>query len=314
MDQLPITERTAETVEQALCEELVRGDELIAAARPVLRHLLATDDRGWFSDERIARVRGMMLDVAHQLLFAEAEEADIRDRAGFVAANEDVLVEALCEDSALLTHAHALALEAELAERLRVRKGIDSVLSPLIEDLAAGRDGAMAGLAMNVLAAQARFLQHCRRMELPLRELPGDVFHEVLLVLRSQGASEVAEDRLREAYEEAAGRLALTARLFLGLGPQVSRALSIEHAGLAIFTTALAMASGQERDPAMLSLVDRRYARFALALRAVGLDEPAVAEQFLCLDLEATLPDGFGLIGAERAAALLAAARTEAAF
>ena len=70
-----MTEQTAESVEQVLRDELVRGDAVIASARPVLRHLLASEDSALFSDEMIARVRGMVLDVAQQLLLAQAAAA-----------------------------------------------------------------------------------------------------------------------------------------------------------------------------------------------------------------------------------------------
>jgi hypothetical protein len=312
-----MTDPTAESVERVLREELARGDATIATTRPILRHLLANDDHALFSDEMIARVRGMMLDVAGQLLFAEASAAEARDRAGYVAERRDALAQALLEDCAFLAHAHALALEAQLAERLQARSGIDAVLSPLVQELAASRDEATAGLAMTVLAAEARFLQHCRRMELPLGELPGDLFHKALLLLRSHGeaeTSEQAERALRESYEEGAGRLGLVARLVMGMGGRAVRALAIDHAGLAIFATALAMASGQERDLAVLSFADRQYARLALALRAAGLKPQAVEEQFLYLHPEIALPEGFEMLGADRAAAVLAASQPVAAL
>ena len=310
-----MTEPTADSVEQLLREELARGDVTIATTRPILRHLLANDDHALFSDEMIARVRGMMLDVAGQLLFAEATVAEARDRAAYVAERRDALAQALFEDTAFLAHAHALALEAQLAERLQVRSGIDAVLSPLVQELAASRDEVAAGLAMTVLAAEARFLQHCRRMELPLGELPGDLFHKALLLLRAHGGGQTAEQaerQLRDAYEEAAGRLALLARLVMAMGGRAVRALAIDHAGLAIFATALAMASGQERDLAVLSFADRQFARLALALRAAGLKPRAVEEQFLFLHPEIALPEGFEMLAADRAAALLAASQPEA--
>ena len=70
-----------EPVEQALRDELARGDALIAGARPILRHLLAEHDRALFNEELVARVRGMMLDLARQLLFVQTEVANAPDRA-----------------------------------------------------------------------------------------------------------------------------------------------------------------------------------------------------------------------------------------
>src|SRR5688572_25865009 len=133
MNEAAMSEQTVESVEQVLRDELGRGDAMIATARPILRHLLATDDHALFSDEVIARVRGMMLSVAGQLLFAQAEAAEARDRAGYVAERQDELAQALFEDTAFLAHAHALVLEAQLAERLQARSGIDPVLPPLVQ-------------------------------------------------------------------------------------------------------------------------------------------------------------------------------------
>src|SRR6187401_3595333 len=99
-----MTEQTAESVEQVMHDELARGDAMIAAARPILRHLLANDDTGLFSDEMIARVRGMMLDVAEQLLFVQAGAAEVRDRPAYVGERQDELAQALFEDSDFLSH------------------------------------------------------------------------------------------------------------------------------------------------------------------------------------------------------------------
>jgi hypothetical protein len=260
-----------------------------------------------------------MLSVAGQLLFAQAEAAEARDRAGYVTERQDELAQALFEDTAFLAHAHALVLEAQIAERLQARSGIDSVLPPLVQECAASKDGAAAGLSMAVLAAQARFAQHCRRMELPLGELPGDLFHKALQLLGQcagddSAAAELAERQLRDSYDEAAGRLGLIARLVMGMGSTAVRALAINHAGLAIFATALSMASRQERDLVVLSFADRQFARLALALRAAGLKQQAVEEQFLYLHPEVALPDGFEMVRSDRAAALLAASQPEAAF
>ena len=314
-----MSEPAAETVERTLHDELVEGDAMIAATRPILRHLLANDDAGLFNDETIARVRGLLLNLADQLLFAQAAAAQQRDRPAYVAERQDDLARTLFGDPSFLAHAHALTVEAQLVERLQARSGIDPVLTPLIQELAASKDAAAASLAMSVLAAQARFQQHWRRMELPLGELPGDLFHRALMALREhasddeQAAVEAAERQLRDDYQEAAGRLALIARLVIGMGQKAPRALAIDHAGLAIFTTALSMASGQERDLVVLSFSERQYARLALSLCAAGLKEQAVLEQFLVLHPDVSLPAGFETLRADRALALLAASQPEAA-
>jgi len=284
-----------------------------------LRHLLTNDDEALFSDEIVARIRGMARDIGRQLLEAQAEAAGLDDRTAFTRERQDALAQSLCEDAGFLAHAHALAIEAQLLERLSVRTAMDPILTPLVQELAAGSNAAVAGLAMTVLAAQARFVQYHRRMELPLRDLPAELFHKALLALRNEPgehaeAAEAAERVLRAGYTEADGRQALLARLVTGMDSRAVRALAIDHAGLSIFATALAMASGQERDLAVLSLGGRQFARLALSLRATGLAPSAVEAQFLYLHPDVALPEGFELLRADSAAALLTAAPREAVF
>jgi hypothetical protein len=97
------------------------------------------------------------------------------------------------------------------------------------------------------------------------------------------------------------------------MGQDATRALAIDHAGLGLFATALSMASGQERDLVLLSFAERRHARLALSLRAAGLMQQATVEQFLLLHPDRALPDGFEILGADRAVALLAASGPEPA-
>jgi len=313
-----MTEQTAESVEQVLRDELVRGDAVIAAARPILRHLLASEDSALFSDEMIARVRGMVLDVAQQQLLAQAAAADAQDRSGYVAARHDALAHALLADTAMVAHAHALALEAHLAGQLQTRDGIDPVLTPLVEELASAHAPETAELAIAVLAAQARFQQHCRRMELPVSELPGELFHRALVLLRKQAgavddpAAERAEARLRAAYDEAGGRIGLIARLATRLGPEFGRALAVDRAGLAIFATALSVATGQERDLVVISLADVHGAQRERETRAAGLGQQSAIEQLLHFRPGIALPSGFEQLGSDRAGELLAASVPEA--
>ena len=307
-----LAEPTLEAVETRLRDELAQGDAMLATATPILRHLLVSEDRALFSDEVVARVRGMLTDVARQLLRAQADAARIAEREPFVAEREDGLVERLADEPAFLAHVHALTIEARLALQLQARSNVDSVLCPLLQELVASRDEAMAGSAMAALAAQARFIQHHRRMTLPLGELPGDLLHTALLALRGASAERedaaiAAERGLRDSFDESRGRLALLSHLVMRMGKTAPRALNVDHAGLAIFATALAMASGANRDTTVVSFSDRQFARLALAMRAAGLKQPAVEEQFLYFHPDVTLPDGFGKLSADRAAMLLAA-------
>ena len=167
---------------------------------------------------------------------------------------------------------------------------------------------------MGVLSAQARFIQGVERMALPVGEMPGDLLHRALLVMRSV-AEEVGDDeeivaaaerKLRDGFDEANSRLGQITRLLTRMGDKAVKALDIDHAGVAVFASALAMASGQQRDLAVLSFTDRQFARLALALRASGLKPKDVEEQFLYLHPEITMPDGFDTLGADCAATLLA--------
>jgi hypothetical protein len=281
--------------------------------------LLANDDHSLFSDEIVARVRGMIEHLSAQLLHALADALGLEDRQSLIAERRDAFVESFFGHPALLGHCHALALEWQLTERLQARNGVDPVLSPLLQALIASNDADTGSLAMTSLAAQARFVQAQRRMELPLGELPGDLFHAALITLRAQaGEAEdlpaaAAEAALRAKFDEANNRLGLLARLVTGMGSGAIAALEIDHAGVAIFLTALAIGSAQDRDLATLSTNDRQLARLALALRAAGLKPQAVEEQFLYLHPDTALPQGFEELRADRAAALLSASAPHAA-
>ena len=55
-------------VESVLRTDLAQGDAVLGTIAPILRHLVATDDSSVFSDEIIARVRGVIADIARQLM------------------------------------------------------------------------------------------------------------------------------------------------------------------------------------------------------------------------------------------------------
>ncbi|MEN7537097.1 hypothetical protein [Aurantiacibacter flavus] len=301
-------------VEDVMRFELARGDALLASAQPVLSHLLTSGDQVQFGDEIIARIRGMANHAARQLLDAVAEADDTLDRDALLARHAEALAEAILGDGGFLSHAHALALEIHWADKLHHRCGLDAVLTPFLQELAASPDGEIASAAMHVMAAQARFVQQQRRMELALGELPGDLFHRLLLAMRGcdelpEPAGEQAEAHLRSTFDEAKGRAGHMARLLLALGHKADRALAIDHAGLALFASALALASGLSREHAIYALGENQLARLALALRAAGLPQSALEAQFLLLHPEITLPPGFDGLSAERAAALLTLAQ-----
>lgn len=303
----------ANSIESVLREELAHGDAMLGTIAPVLRHLVANDDHFVFGDDIIARVRGMLADIARQLLegLAAAEQTDSR------AADEEkveLLAAAVSGVPGFLGHLHALALEWQLTARLQVRLAVDPVLPPLLQALIASPDPDTASMAMKLLASQARFCQAQRRMRLALGELPGDMLHGALLAMRALAGSEPevnehaaqAEASIRARYDEGASRLGLISRLVTGMGGGAVAALSISHAGPAIFLTALSLASGHDRDLAVLSTSEGQQARLILALRAAGLRPKAVEEQFLAIHPDVALPEGIAELGSERAAAILA--------
>ena len=156
-------------VEGILRGELARSDRALAGVGPVLRHLLVSEGQSLLSDAVVARVRGMLSNLAAQMLGNSAAVGVLDEAAGRLA-----------EDAALLGHLHALALESQLTERFAHRLSLDPVLSPLLQELIAADEPAVATLAMNSLTAQARFIQGQRRMELPLSELPAHLLDKVL--------------------------------------------------------------------------------------------------------------------------------------
>jgi len=198
-----------------------------------------------------------------------------------------------------------------LTQRLHARLGLDAVLSPLLQALIASPDAATAGAGMSLLAAQARFTQAQRRMQLPLGELPADLLHTALVALRgrselSLAQIDAAERRICEKFDEGRSRLGLMTRLILGMGGGAHVALSVDHAGAALFLTALGIANGQDRALAVISTNEVQVARLSLALSAAGLKAPAIEEQFLALHPDIALPEGFEAIVPDRAAAMLA--------
>ena len=288
---------SANSVEAILRAELAAGDTAAVNSAPILRHLLDNGANSMFSDAIVAGVRGMLNDLARQLLDARVRASGELERLDH-----------------LLGHVHALACEWQLTQQLHARLALDPVLSPLLQAQMASTDPDTASLAMKLLAAQARFCQEQRRMQLTLTELPGDLLHGALVAMRAltriedDSEAAAAEAAIRLEFHEARTRLGLASRLISGMGGGALAALSIAHAGTALFLTALALASGQDRDLAVMSVNETQLARLSLSLRASGLKQPAVEEQFLALHPDIALPDGFEQLSPDQAAALLAAA------
>lgn len=312
----PADDQTAEALLRA---DLARGDAMADSVLPILQYLLAAEDSALFSDEILARVRGMVADLARQIVEQlYLGEAD----AGQFAEDLEDLSRTFMADALLLSHIHSMALEWQMTERLQGRLALDPVVSPLVQAMLASAEGPIHGLAVSWLAAQARWCQAQRGMSLPLGELPGDLLHRVLLAVRGmmavrggtlrKAAAErlaAAETGIRRRYDEGATRLGLASRLLTGLGGASHIALSVGHAGVALFFTALATGSGLRREAAVLATHEAQLARLALALRAAGLNAPDIEKQFLAIHPEAMLPEGFERLGVDVAVSILASGR-----
>lgn len=303
-----MTQSSEVSAELALRNGLAEGDMAIGSIGPVLGHLLASRQHALFSEETVSRVRGMVSDLARQLVFAEAIRAG-RPEASMPAEEElSSVLQALLTNTRLVSHCHALAIEGQLSTRLERELAVDPVLSPLLQALIASDDNATASTAMAALASQARFVQSQRRMELPVAELPADLFDQILQERAADGAipSAATIDILREEYHESATRLGLFSRLVAGMGAGARAALSIRHAGIALFLSSLSATNRYDRNLAIIATSERQGARLALSLRAAGLKAQEIEEQFLYLHPETYLPEGLDGVTVDRASAVLA--------
>lgn len=297
-----------------LRQSLAQADGLLAEARPILRHLLHGDDASLLNDEIVARVRGLLASLGAQLAKALWQGTQTSLSSQDIAAQFTI---ALGERAALLTHLHCAALEWQLAERMEQGLALDPVLPPLLQARIGAEDPAIAATATAMLAAQARFGQAMRRMELALEELPADLFHLALATMRvvAQDAGQAdpamadrvsaAEAHLRRHYEERETRLGLIERVIIALREDAGQALSIERAGVALFLTALAIGSGQDRDAAILATAESQVLRLALSLKVCGLAGEALAAQVLAIHPRAVVPDALDRVLPEQAARLL---------
>ncbi|HKT86286.1 MAG TPA: hypothetical protein VJQ77_09400 [Novosphingobium sp.] len=290
-------------LETVIGHELARGDAVAESARPALRQLVLADGSLPETEEVVARIRGMLEGIAITLVDALPQPAVV------VGA----LTHTLIDTPALLSHLRAVALEWRIAEELQMRLALDPVVSPLLEELVSHGDAALRDLARKFLAAQARWCHLQRTMRLSLTELPDELFHAVILILRAQaaqhsGAAEraaQAEAELRRRHDEADRRIDLASRLVSKLGDGAKTALSLNRAGTALFLTALALGSGQDREAVAVWTEEAQLSRLALSLRSAGLSSSDAERQLLALHPAMTLPPGFGALDEALALALL---------
>ena len=283
----------ADPAEHPLRAALARGDRLAARSAPALHHLLAAEDRRLLDEAIVAQVGGMIADIADQL--ADGDEPYLGDQ--------------LLALEPLRAHCHALALEWRLALRLESDRALDPVLSPVLQALVAAQEPGIAQLAMAALAAQARFAQAQRRMQLPLGELPAEIFHATLLAARQtlpKGFEEHERD-VRGEFDEGAGRLALFARLASEVLD--ARLLVLDEAGVALWLSALARQAGESRERTAGAAADAQLGRLLLTLRAAGLAPGEAERQALLVEPDAALPRGLHDVGTREAAQWLAEAQ-----
>jgi hypothetical protein len=280
-----------DSLESSLRLELTRGGSVVGAVGPVLRHLVQHGDGGLFADGVIAQVRACLHDLARQL-------------AGDDAQRVDPLAAALVDVPGILGHLHGLALEWAMTCRLQERLGIDPVLSPLLQSLIASSEPETSARAMALLAAQARFVRSGRRLQLPLRELPAELWQGAVEALRGLGGE------FSQVHDEASTRAGLLARLVSGMGSGAVAGLALGHAGVAIFATCLAYLGphwhDRARDGAILAMQEGQELRLAVALRAAGLKMGSVEENLLALHPGASLSWGMVRLSVERAGEILA--------
>ncbi len=312
------TDTPSGAIETLLRDDLFHADQALIHMSPILRHLLSNDDSSIFSDEVIARVRGMLADLARQLVQALGEAAGHADAAAWAREAGPGLAEMLSADGALLDHLHMLAIEWQLAEKMQGRLGINPVLTPLLQDLIASSDPDLAARGMNLLAAQARFGQSIRRMQIPLIELPVELHQIALRTMQGYvaedpsgvAAAEIAEQSLSSARAEAASRLDLLAYAIGIAGAKASATLSLQNSGVALFLTALGMGAGLRRETAVMCTTESQMARLALALSAAGLDREGLVDVFAALHPDVALPEGLDRLHPDQAAAMLSASQT----
>ena len=148
-------------------------------------------------------------------------------------------------------------------------------------------------------------------MQFALDDLPAPVLERVLRIgVRSTDPEKEEEVTsalrlFKSHYDEAATRIGLLTRLVASMGQGAIAALELEKAGLALFITALAQLSGQDRNHAVLSCHDQQAARLVLGLRAGKMDDKAIERQFRLLDPASRLPRSVTLLSTDAARVLL---------
>jgi hypothetical protein len=85
----------------------------------------------------------------------------------------------------------------------------------------------------------------------------------------------------------------------------VTAALTVQHAGVALFLSALSAAASQPREGVVAATNKRQAVRLLLLLRSAGIKPQSVDELLLYLHNDAAIPTGSSTIACDNAAALL---------
>lgn len=295
-------------VEAILRDELARETRALTGVAPVISHMLQSSGHALVNDAIVARLRGMLADLARQLLPTAASPSSAD---GSNDAVIDALADRLADDSALLGHLYAVAMEAHLLQRLEQRFGMDPVLSPLLQELIGSDQPDVAELAMQTMAAQSRFQQSQQRMALPVGELAPEHFASALKLVRKIDLGfdphtvKQHTKTLKTRYDEGASRIGLLGRMIAALKGGAIASLELEHSGLSLFASGLARLSHQPRDLAVMACHEDQAARLALSLRAAGLEHPAIERQFQIIEPVALLAGSLSDMTAQGAKELL---------
>ncbi len=310
MGKVTMDRSESTVVDVLLREELARGNRARASVAPVFAHFLDADGPSLFSDAIIASLRGQIDHLARQLLGQTI--------AGYTvempkSGAHQALWDRLAGDASIIDHLYSVALEGLIAKNLELNAAIDPVLSPLLQELIASDNSAIAELAMSVLAAQSRFCLCQRRMEVPLGELPHEVFASALEHVDAAAieASAQVDTRglaaLKRDYDEGTNRIGLFARLASAMRGGAVAGLDLAHAGLALFASSSSALLSLEREHAVFACHEGQSVRLALMLKAAGLSEEAVERQIVLLGCTQPIPTGFGEMTQAHAQDVLAA-------
>lgn len=308
MGKMAIDRSQSTLVDVFLRDEMARGNRALRSVAPVIGHMLDGEGPSLFGDAIVARLRGMIHDIAGQFVHKLPLNPENGD---FLKACVDVAAQQLASDETVIDHLYSVALEGHLAAKLKQTASIDPVLSPLMQELIASDKPEIAEIAMSTMAAQSRFVQSQNRMEMPVGELPFEVFSRVLDLFEGApfgvGSHDIdaAITKFKRAYDEGAGRIGLLARLSSAMHGGAIAALDLGHAGFAMFASAAASLTGLPREHAVFACHEAQIARLALILKAAGLGAHAIEGQLTLLGGTKPLPDGFAALSQSAARDIL---------